>query len=477
MCLFYVHYFQLPALVAKQNKYIPDLPPWPMGTPLPANFLAFGYDPATDGEYSIVPEQAGGAGGQPVIALPIATFQARRQAGTLDAYAGWLLLLTGRADGLQIRVYCTGAREVNGADAYTYSPDLGTYAPITYDPGADTWSPRLAYDDTAVRTELADHENRLDTAEATQQQHTQQIGDLLPAPVQPDGVRLVTDRIRTESEIVFGTEAVADSRITITPSSIVASAASSQSYFGSANIVLKEDNISFFAQPGQLTFFTGNGTTIPRARIAYGEGGELLLTANHVRVPTPTAEQDAATKLYVDSLVGNGTITGIRPGTGTNSIIVGDIGETNEASGQDSICVGGYNNIAAGTRSAVHDGHDTEVYGSDCAAYSSVGCVVPATAERVRLLGCTAFTVPAGTVDKVYVNNQQVGAASTLRDVQDVPETLRDAVAAGSYSSGELQGTQPAGSLAGFTFTTATYGYAYQRGAAGALVWNRFVKA
>jgi hypothetical protein len=51
------------------------------------------------------------------------------------------------------------------------------------------------------------------------------------------------------------------------------------------------------------------------------------------------------------------------------------------------------------------------------------------------------------------------------------------AVTAGTFSSGELQGTQPAGSLAGMEFTTATYGYKYQRGATGTLVWNRYAKS
>ena len=84
------------------------------------------------------------------------------------------------------------------------------------------------------------------------------------------------------------------------------------------------------------------------------------------------------------------------------------------------------------------------------------------------------------TVNGQYADvagNITAGGSSTLRDVYDVPQAMRDAVMAGTYSSGELQGAQPAGSLAGFTFTTATYGYAYQRGAAGALVWNRFIKS
>ncbi|TGE08744.1 hypothetical protein [Hymenobacter fodinae] len=61
-------------------------------------------------------------------------------------------------------------------------------------------------------------------------------------------------------------------------------------------------------------------------------------------------------------------------------------------------------------------------------------------------------------------------------DVYDVPEAVRSAVTNGSYSYGELQGSQPAGSKTGMRFTTYQYGYEYQRGANGLLVWNRYPK-
>jgi hypothetical protein len=61
-------------------------------------------------------------------------------------------------------------------------------------------------------------------------------------------------------------------------------------------------------------------------------------------------------------------------------------------------------------------------------------------------------------------------------DRYDVPPAVRDAVLAGTFSSGELNGAQPAGSLAGQRFTSASFGYEYERGAGGALVWCRYPK-
>jgi hypothetical protein len=58
-----------------------------------------------------------------------------------------------------------------------------------------------------------------------------------------------------------------------------------------------------------------------------------------------------------------------------------------------------------------------------------------------------------------------------------IPQAIRESVVAGTFANGELQGTQPAGSLAGMKFTTSVYGYEYLSGAAGTLVWNRFSKA
>jgi hypothetical protein len=54
--------------------------------------------------------------------------------------------------------------------------------------------------------------------------------------------------------------------------------------------------------------------------------------------------------------------------------------------------------------------------------------------------------------------------------------TVVAAVVGGTFSSGELQGAQPTGSAAGDEFTTSTYGYKFQRGASGSLVWCRYPK-
>ncbi|WP_460675964.1 hypothetical protein [Hymenobacter coalescens] len=68
------------------------------------------------------------------------------------------------------------------------------------------------------------------------------------------------------------------------------------------------------------------------------------------------------------------------------------------------------------------------------------------------------------------------GPAAPVIDVYDVPDAVRTAVTGGAFTNGELQGAQPAGSEAGMKFTTATFGYEYQRGAAGSLVWCRYSK-
>ena len=84
----------------------------------------------------------------------------------------------------------------------------------------------------------------------------------------------------------------------------------------------------------------------------------------------------------------------------------------------------------------------------------------------------------AGTVKSVFnVSPDAAGDVSPpALDVYNVPQAVRDAVAGGTFSSGELQGAQPDGSLPGQKFTSATYGYEYQRGAAGGLVWCRYPK-
>jgi hypothetical protein len=58
-----------------------------------------------------------------------------------------------------------------------------------------------------------------------------------------------------------------------------------------------------------------------------------------------------------------------------------------------------------------------------------------------------------------------------------IPQAIRESVVAGTFINGELQGAQPAGSLAGMKFTMSAYGYEFLPGAAGTLIWNRFPKA
>jgi hypothetical protein len=84
----------------------------------------------------------------------------------------------------------------------------------------------------------------------------------------------------------------------------------------------------------------------------------------------------------------------------------------------------------------------------------------------------------AGTVKTVNGVAPDAAGEVTLAstDRYEVPQTVRDAVASGAFSSGELLGAAPAGSLAGQKFTTATYGYEYERGVGGGLVWCRYAK-
>jgi len=83
--------------------------------------------------------------------------------------------------------------------------------------------------------------------------------------------------------------------------------------------------------------------------------------------------------------------------------------------------------------------------------------------------------VEAGTTVNIYTTATGGPGLPTL-DVYAVPQAVRSAVTAGSYTSGELQGQQPAGSVAGMKFTTAASVYEYMPGASGVLVWNRFSK-
>jgi hypothetical protein len=84
----------------------------------------------------------------------------------------------------------------------------------------------------------------------------------------------------------------------------------------------------------------------------------------------------------------------------------------------------------------------------------------------------------AGTVKTVNGVAPDATGEVTLAttDRYEVSQAVRDAVASGTFSSGELQGLAPAGSLAGQKFTTATYGYEYERGVGGGLVWCRYPK-
>jgi|GEM_PF-3998683 len=84
----------------------------------------------------------------------------------------------------------------------------------------------------------------------------------------------------------------------------------------------------------------------------------------------------------------------------------------------------------------------------------------------------------AGTVKSVFnVGPDAAGDVSPpVVDVYNVPQAVRDAVAGGTFGGGELQGAQPDGSLPSQRFTTANYGYQFERGAAGGLVWCRYPK-
>jgi hypothetical protein len=98
---------------------------------------------------------------------------------------------------------------------------------------------------------------------------------------------------------------------------------------------------------------------------------------------------------------------------------------------------------------------------------------VASTVTVVKVGGTGSGTVK--TVNGVAPDAAgDVALAAT--DIYTMPQALRDAVSQGTFSSGELQGAQPAGSLAGQRFTTALYGYEHQLGAAGSLVWCRYPK-
>jgi hypothetical protein len=73
-------------------------------------------------------------------------------------------------------------------------------------------------------------------------------------------------------------------------------------------------------------------------------------------------------------------------------------------------------------------------------------------------------------------NVNGTAAFDTLDPYISATGPIGSAVTAGTFTNGELQGTQPAGSQAGMKFTTTSYGYEYQRGASGPLVWCRYAK-
>jgi hypothetical protein len=74
------------------------------------------------------------------------------------------------------------------------------------------------------------------------------------------------------------------------------------------------------------------------------------------------------------------------------------------------------------------------------------------------------------------------GTSAPLRDIYiDATGPIATAVIAakgqaGGFLNGEMQGSQPTGSAAGMKFTTNTYGFEYQRGADGLLVWCSYPK-
>ena len=84
-----------------------------------------------------------------------------------------------------------------------------------------------------------------------------------------------------------------------------------------------------------------------------------------------------------------------------------------------------------------------------------------------------------GSVLLKTVNGLAPNAAGNLTtaDQAPPPASLTSAVAGGTFSSGELTGTPPSGSLPGMRFCDATYRYEYQYGMANALVWVRTLKS
>jgi hypothetical protein len=87
------------------------------------------------------------------------------------------------------------------------------------------------------------------------------------------------------------------------------------------------------------------------------------------------------------------------------------------------------------------------------------------------------LTYPTVPYNMEYLESDWLIDQRPAQGLYLVPQAIRERVVAGPFASGELQGTQPAGSVVGMKFTTSAYGYEYLTGAAGTLVWNRFPKA
>ncbi|MGI4742619.1 MAG: hypothetical protein ACRYG7_46265 [Janthinobacterium lividum] len=81
--------------------------------------------------------------------------------------------------------------------------------------------------------------------------------------------------------------------------------------------------------------------------------------------------------------------------------------------------------------------------------------------------------------DNTFTNFQgpfTISFAPPGNDTYLVQAFVKRDVANGTFTAGELQGTQPTGSHAGMKFVTAAYGYEFMPGANGAYVWCRFAK-
>jgi hypothetical protein len=100
---------------------------------------------------------------------------------------------------------------------------------------------------------------------------------------------------------------------------------------------------------------------------------------------------------------------------------------------------------------------------------SGAGADLAVTAD---LNSKSATSVPSGAAVATYVAAPKTYFASTA---------IRNAVAGGAFTNGELQGAQPSGSVFGMRFADTTYQYTYSFAAADtdgtALAWVRTAKS